>query len=566
MLITLLAWIYITLICWLWGMLIIHSLKRFTNEHEYILPHFSILCVLGLAGITCFGGILSLFIPLGGWLAHLIILTPSFLFFLKNPRLLVFRELKKQLTGLNWAVLFLLSACCLMTMVMSSWKIIHPDTLAYHAQIIQWIEKYKAVPGLVHLENRLGLQNYWFVACAIFSFKFTGIGVLTFINSAVLLWYFIFIAYKINKFFTEPGKIHEAFLWLILLALSIASFTQVRLTASSANPDFIAVVLVWLVLYMLTRKETGDRYTVHFLLIIFFSVFAVTIKFSVIPVLIAVLYAGIRLLTLKKIKVLLFAVSITVVMLTPLITRNIITSGYIAFPSTFPDIVNTEWKYDKKETILIKNFVTGYARAVRALSTEKIAEGADMKLNEWLPGWWKNLSIADKLIFIILISSFLLAFFSLKNIFRSETGTLIALAISFTGIIFWFIQAPDPRFGFGFIIGFPAIIAALVLPGFTGKIKSQSTKSILLFSILTAGILISAYSFYRISNFFLQGQLLQPVGIEYLPSKTIECNGFKIQLALNREACGAITIPCIIESCESFIPRGDKIVNGFRAK
>ena len=566
MFITLLAWIYITLLCWLWGMFIIHSLKRFANDHEYTLPHFSILCFLGLAGITCFGGILSLFIPLGGWPVHLIIIVPCLLFLFKNHRFNIFKELKKQLPGLNKAVLFLLLTCCLMTLVISSWKIIHPDTLAYHAQIIQWIEKYKAVPGLVHLESRLGLQNYWFVACAIFSFKFTGNEALTFINSAVLLWYFIFIAYKINKFYTGPGKIHEAFLWLMLLALSIASYTQTRLTASSANPDFIAVVLVWLVLYLLARKETGGASVVHFLLIIFFSVFAVTIKFSVIPVLIAVLYAGIRLLSLRRLKAILFAVSISAIMLIPLLTRNIITSGYIAFPSAFPDIVNTDWKYDKNKTILIKNFVTGYARAVRSFTTEKIAAGADMKLNEWLPGWWRNLSIADKLIFILLISSLLPALFSLKNIFRTEPGTLVALAISFTGIIFWFIQAPDPRFGFGFIIGFPAIIAVLVLPGFTGKMKSQSAKSILLFSILAAGTLLGTYTFYRISGFFLPAQVLKPVGIENLSSETIECNGLKIQLALNREACGAIIVPCIIESCENLIPRGDKITDGFRAK
>src|SRR5687768_13279128 len=110
MLITALAWIYITLICWLWGMLIIHLLKRFTNENEYPLPHYSILCILGLAAITSLGGIISLFFPLGGGLIHLVFVTPPLLFVLKNPRLIGFKELKKQLPALNNAVLFLLSA------------------------------------------------------------------------------------------------------------------------------------------------------------------------------------------------------------------------------------------------------------------------------------------------------------------------------------------------------------------------------------------------------------------------------------------------------------------------
>ena len=75
---------------------------------------------------------------------------------------------------------------------MSSWTVIHPDTLGYHAQTIQWIEKYKAVPGLAHLHVRFGYQWLWFVDSALFGFSFTGKEGITLLNSTVLFWFFIF--------------------------------------------------------------------------------------------------------------------------------------------------------------------------------------------------------------------------------------------------------------------------------------------------------------------------------------------------------------------------------------
>ena len=89
---------------------------------------------------------------------------------------------------------------------MSTWTIVHPDTLGYHAQTIQWIEKYKAVPGLVHLHVRFGYQGLWFVDSALFGFSFSGKEGITFLNSTVLFWFFIFFINRINHNFFKEGK------------------------------------------------------------------------------------------------------------------------------------------------------------------------------------------------------------------------------------------------------------------------------------------------------------------------------------------------------------------------
>ena len=78
-------------------------------------------------------------------------------------------------------------------------------------------EKYKAVPGLVHLHVRFGYQGLWFVDTALFGFSFTGIEGITFLNSTVLFWFFIFFINRINYNFFKEGKgFMDYFGWLCL--------------------------------------------------------------------------------------------------------------------------------------------------------------------------------------------------------------------------------------------------------------------------------------------------------------------------------------------------------------
>jgi hypothetical protein len=48
----------------------------------------------------------------------------------------------------------------------------HFDTYLYHMSSIQWIEQYRAVPGLANVQERLGFNSSIFVLSAGFSFYF----------------------------------------------------------------------------------------------------------------------------------------------------------------------------------------------------------------------------------------------------------------------------------------------------------------------------------------------------------------------------------------------------------
>src|SRR5688572_767056 len=440
MLTTLLAWIYISFLCWMWGLLFLQFIKKILRN-ELQLPHFSIICITGLSAITVIAATLSLFIPLGEWWVQFLFIIPCLVFFFKKDSPTFFAALKKELQDLHFFSIILLSSCLLLILVMSSWTIIHPDTLGYHAQTIQWIEKYKAVPGLVHLHVRFGFQGLWFVDSALFGFSFTGKEGITILNSTVLFWFFIFFVTRINYNFLKEGKRLYGLLWMALLVISIWSYTQIRLTATSASPDFIATLFILLIIYLLLEKDLRDPGESIWLLVAFLSLVAVTIKLSVAPILLVAVVPAFLTLVKGKIKLFVTILFISIVTFSPYIARNIIATGYIIFPSTSIDVTNVDWKYDPQLTVDEKNYITAHAKKAGVVSDE-INVVNQMNVAEWLATWWQNRSTADKVIMILLALSFISALLSIKKIVLSGFIPLLALITLLNGIIFWFVNAP----------------------------------------------------------------------------------------------------------------------------
>ena len=560
MLTTLLAWIYISFLSWMWGILFLQFIKK-TTRNELQLPHFSIICITGLSAITVIAAILSLFIPLGGWWVQFLFIIPCLVLFFKKDSPAFFAALKKELEDLHFFSIILLSACLLLILVMSSWTIIHPDTLGYHAQTIQWIEKYKAVPGLAHLHVRFGYQWLWFVDSALFGFSFTGKEGITFLNSTVLFWFFIFLINRINYNFLKDGKRLYGLLWTALLVISMWSYTQVRLTATSASPDFIAALFTLVTIYLLLEKDRNHPDASKWLLVSFLALVAVTIKLSVAPILLVAVVPALLGLVKRKIKLSFTILFISIVTLFPFIARNIITSGYIVFPITFIDVTNVDWKNDLTLTLNEKNYVTAYAKKPGVITSE-ISTVNKMDLAEWLPTWWQNRSTADKIIMILLVLSFISAILSIKKILLSGFIPILVLITLLTGIIFWFVNAPDPRFGFGSILGFIGVVSYLVL-----KEKEIFTGKNLLIAILvlvTGSIL--AYTGYRFVNFFNKDQLLTPLGIEKSAFQASDCEGIRINTPIDGKDFGVTPVPCTDLNCEKFSPRGNEIKDGFKAR
>jgi len=151
---------------------------------------------------------------------------------------------------------------------------------------------------------------------------------------------------------------------------------------------------------------------------------------------------------------------------------------------------------------------------------------------------------------------------AIKKVVPSGFIPIVVLLTLFSGIIFCLINAPDPRFGFGSILGFIAVSVYLIFKEkeiFIGK-------NMLIAILLISSASVVAYTGYRFINFFNKIQLLTPLGIEKPEYKTVDCNGIKINSPAANYDFGITPIPCTDLDCEKFSPRGAKTEDGFRAK
>jgi hypothetical protein len=435
-------------------------------------------------------------------------------------------------------------------LVMGSWTISHPDTLAYHFQTIEWIKDYKVIPGLAHLNLRLGLQGLWFPVCALFDFVLDGKHVINLINLTVCIWFVYFLIDKIDRSFKEAKS--EGLLWMLLLGISIWNYTQLRLTITSASPDFIVAIFILAITYLVLQA----RNTIHFTSIALFSFITICLKLSSLPIVLAGFYSLFFLIKEKKWKGIGFVFAVSVLLFSAFMIRNAITSGYVLYPSSFPDLINADWKIGRKIVEEQQEYITAYARIQSSFEGKESSKIASMKLNEWIPIWWQKLSLSDKFIIGLLVFSVLVSLIYIKRLKAINGKTKIIFSVLLIGVLFWFYLAPDIRFGSGFIIGFIGVTSKIfVLPLSSSWYKKSLLVGLSLYIFLTL-----IYTGYRTINFFSLKQLLIPLGIEKTVTRTITCQGVKIKLPAydtNDQKTD--------NDCKGVILRGNKITDGFKS-
>lgn len=564
------ALLYITLLCWTYGYITIALFKNITAAQQTRLPGFSIVCMTGLSCIAVLAGILSIFVPLGGILVQLSLLLAGAVYWVvnKNIRADFMDAMKQGEKTYNLPTLLLLITFLFLLIVMSAWTIIHPDTLGYHAQTIRWIESYKAIPGLVHMHVRYGLQSNWYLLCALFGFSFTHTTALTFINTSVACWFVLFATCRLSKAIRQKNDsdlkgLVTGILFFLLLVMSILDFGQLRLTAVSASPDFTAAIYLWLVFFLLVNKSYKENEVVYLMLTFFFSIVAITIKLSSAPILLVSCFALYRLLVLRRKSAIAFMVVLGLLVIIPFVTRNLITSGYAVFPLTFPDIVQFDWKLDKIRTAQVKQYITAYARIGPLAAMGKQQPDIVNRWSGWLPVWWSNRSVAEKTMLASLSVLLLLGCVYVRKIIHQSSVELrTMLCVSVTGILFWFIQAPDPRFGYGFILPVQGVLLYRLAAGYSFNYKAG--KRLLMSGVFTLIILAAGYTAYRFYHFFYARNLIVPEGISTIACKKTPYNGIIFYIPYDDCECGGTPLPCAYYT-EPFLMRGKKLTDGFKS-
>ncbi len=557
MIFELISWIYISLICLIWGNLI---LKLFFGINEVAVIDFPIVCFIGMSVIGIVAIYISLVIPLV-IAVKLILQIPAFLFLL-NPsrRKKFFSQLKKPFIGLSIMDFVFLTSAILMILFLCTTLIIHPDTINYHAFSTNIFDKYGTVPGIANLKPQYGFQSNWFAGLAFFDFSIFQFGPWFPLNGCVMCWVIVFLVSKaavLKNGFSHSQHFPSGIWYLLFILFAILSWTQIRLTASSLSPDFIAAIAILLAFYFFTGRRGQITEEKADLLASFFSVAAISIKFSALPVLLIPLliickglwkgrwlYAG-RILF------------IVVLLITPIVIRNIISTGYPFYPSSFAAIYSSDWKVDESQVLKIQHYITSYARY--PILMVNVVKEYNNPIIDWLPLWWRHLYMIDKAVMLLIILGGVLDILFLKLwIAFYNRKTLATFFIAVIGFLLWFIKAPDPRFGTGFLL--PLIYFQYIpVISYIRRIEDKYLFVIVqgIKSISTA--LIFLYVGYRAVNFFHPCQLIYPEGIKKESAIRADCDE-QIRKMVMDDAVSPGQLP---DSCMHFSFRGTAIKQGF---
>ena len=554
----LLSWIYISFICLIWGNVFVHVFFRGRlNIPDYGFPLF---CFLGMVMIGVATVYISLFAPLKGWL-KICLQLPAFLYLLNSTnRRIILSQLKSSLVKLSYSDLMLLTACIVMVLFLSTSPIIHPDSLHYHILSIKVFNQYGMIPGIANLQLEFGFQSVWFALLGFFDFSAFQPFVSFPLSGCVLCWFIIFVisfkgtgSVRLSASESNPER-----LWyLLLLIFTVFSWTQIRLTAASESPDFIVTISLLLAFYFFTgmSKAGESKWSFYFAALI--SLFAISVKLSAVVIMLIPVYILVSALIRKRYLFCGTCILLIALFLFPVILRNVIATGYPLYPSSIAAIFHSDWKLDELKLTQFQHYITAYARfPVTKAGMEMVYSASP---GSWLPLWWHHLYFSDKLLIFLIVFGVLLNLIVFRKWVRTfSKRSLWAFVFAMTGAVVWFIKAPDPRFGTGFLL--PVIYflwAPWVTENFSGKqwIFKSFTVVKLAFSLL-----ILAYILYRSIYFFHPGQLLFPDGVKQTTPLQTDC-GNDINKMLFQNSSAAEQIP---DSCRTFLFRGTSVKDGFK--
>lgn len=560
MLITIALWLYLSFITLTYGLgafVLICKLLRCSSKEILSLP---IVFLLGLLALVWLSSLFSLFSKLGA-LVHALFLVGAFIlfYFLRKDIALV---IKSEFRGKKISFYLLLLGGIVITLIYAIQPPSNPDTLLYHAQAIRWIEEYPAVPGLGNLDPRLGANSNWFVINAFSSLSFFNIRSFRSVPSflfLISLWYFL-------NGFQEISKGQSELRQFVKLGFIPLMFFLLLDELSSPGTDLPVILFYWVILgFWLDFLASDERSIVNQAILFIFSISVITFKVSGALIALAAFWVLVDLIRKRNYRSVTVFLGLAVAFLLPWTLRNFILSGYWLYPEPNMQLLSpkADWAVPVEKVEAFKNGIQAWAIAPRL--KENVI---NISFSERMSLWSENLTPNRKgLVVLALCSPLLYSIFSfLYWLIKGKKVQLFSspLVVLFTylNLLFWLINAPNIRFGYGFLIG-SIVISLSVMVQLVFAFLNQYR----FYLVISVALLLLTQQFYIL---FFQSHVeysdYQIWPADYAHVATIPCNvgNVTISCSKNWRQCGYDAFPCIPQE-RNIELRGDSFRNGFRA-
>ena len=373
------SWIIILCAAVIYGSFIL-SIGKYDRNLIY---KWDSVIITGILFLTWYAEFFSIFYKVGV-MAQFILLCGGVGIVLKYCLEKKYKRIAETIMSIRVSYWKLFAFLLLITAV-AVWTCMSPenyDTLLYHAQAIQWIEKYGVVCGLGNFHNRLAHNSAFMCLQALFSFSWHFERSLHTVNG-FLCAFFIIYAVMGNHFFSKKKAAISDFIKVIIVFYIVEN----RIYISSPGSDMPTMLMV---LYIcsewcacLEKKENNVK-AYGFLTLL--GVYTVTLKLSAIAVLLFAVYPLYKMVCAKKWCTILKHFIVGTFIFLPFCIRNVILSGYILYPYPEIDLFNVDWKMPADILKIDSREIMVWGRGI--FDVEKYNEPFGM----WFPNWYGNLA------------------------------------------------------------------------------------------------------------------------------------------------------------------------------
>lgn len=452
MLVILINWLYIGITTFLAGYAI---LSLFAHLFEYKIRHTVSYFLAGLAAVTVYAQVFSLFAGVGVAANVLLCVFCGTVTWYCRKNLTLFVKMQITLFGQQKWRLVVYPVLILLMAYGTSRGYMHFDTGLYHAQSIRWIEEYGVVPGLANLQARFGYNSAAFALTALYSMKDV-FGQSLHATAGFFALLSSFLALDLYRMFSEKKVRLSDFARLGLVFYLRVIFSEMMSPAS----DYYAQLLLFdiLILWLMEdeyQKETKEPDWVPYGLLCMLLVYAMTIKFSVAPLLLLVIKPAAMLIRKKDVKRITVCLISGFLTALPFFIRNVIISGWLIYPSAIIDLFSVDWKLPKGQVQYDAMEIGVYGKGIRDV-TQK-----DMPISQWLPNWFEELKSLEKLFvlatvaMVVIYLVYLLVILLKKK--RADLDFTLVFSVFTVGTVFWFFSAPLVRYGYAYVVVVPAV-------------------------------------------------------------------------------------------------------------
>lgn len=560
MLIVLLGWLFAAFCLLPIGSAVLMALSRPEERELRNVPLVHVL-LCGFIAATAFGQCWAYLAPVGRGIDLVLSMVALVILFAQRTRLAAYMRHRFELVrAWSWPVQLGLVALFAIVLLKSASPSEMYDEGGYYMPYIKWIERYRIVPGLGNIEDRMGFNSAFHLASALFGMAWLVPGGTYDLNGLLLLafgaWCLGGVARLSVAGVPAMSDVMKAF----------GLFFLMRNMLTSASADLSNILLGEAILLLLMEKieartvAVGDR---TYLLIGLYAVMVATIKLSSLSIWLAPAYLTVRILRSGPGSAFVRLAVAAALVLLPWLGRFPILSGYWVYPLYQLGGPAVDWKVPEAVAERQYHYVSEFAKT-NARPGESAYFAAHRGLLEWVPAWFHRENGSNKATALAMGFALLVlvpfAVMRARWLWREHRELLLFGALVVVNVLCWFLRNPSFRFGWAWAIALLAFAFHLALSRLAGgKVLRWATLGLLaLFTVQNTGKTVLE------SRPYLAHMLVRPMPVKQVILKEVDLGGIRAQASATNQCWGTVP-PCLPLGYDPRLrARGPRVEDGFR--